>query len=178
MIIILENSHIKWPCRLTSAKCLHHLTYAPPEIVALARQNQTTILPEVVIGSVQRTIIRLIQQPIPSNKAFPMHCYLKTISSSLSILFNLVICAPKNILGNIIISTCRPFVFHGLPGVSHEDLVQENIEKLIDMTVSSEMDSDAASRVFIIFQNIFLSYNQSYRNCKLTFLFNQSINIC
>lgn len=131
-------------------QCLHLLTYVGPEVVAEARQCGVEIFPAEVVSSIQRIVIMVVQRDTPSSAQCSHRLYLHLVASSLSVLYNLVVCAPAQVLGNIIITACRPFAFYGLPGYSHEDLVDRCPTPPLELSLSSTHDSDSSSRVSII----------------------------
>lgn len=128
---------------------LHLLTYVTPEVLAEARQHGDVIFPAEVVSNIQRIVIGALKQPVPSPELCSHKLYLHLVASSLSILYNLVVCAPNDVLGSIIISACRPFVFYGLPGFAHSELVQHAASPQVDVPLSSGRDSDSSSKVSI-----------------------------
>ncbi|XP_063860757.1 HEAT repeat-containing protein 6-like isoform X2 [Scylla paramamosain] len=141
----LESSSA-WLNKALAMQCLHLLTYVGPEVVTEARQRGEEIFPAEVVSSIQRIVIAVVQQDPPS----PIHCshrlYLHLMASGLSVLYNLVVCAPGQVLGNIIVTACRPFAFYGLPGYSHGDLVDHCPTPSMDFSLSPTQDSDSSSR--------------------------------
>ncbi|XP_042229695.1 HEAT repeat-containing protein 6-like isoform X2 [Homarus americanus] len=132
--------------RALAMQCLHLLTYVTPEVVAEARQHNEEIFPAAVVSSIQRIVIYVLKQPLPSPDVCSHKLYLHLVASALSVLYNLVVCAPNDVLGNIIVSACRPFVFYGLPGFAHNELVKHTTSPEVDIPLSSGMDSDSSSR--------------------------------
>lgn len=128
-------------------QCLHLLTYVGPEVVAEARQQGEEIFPAEVVSSIQRIVIMVVQQDPPNTALCSHRLYLHLVASALSVLYNLVVCAPGHVLGNIIITACRPFAFYGLPGYSHGDLVESCPTPPLDLSLSSAQDSDSFNRV-------------------------------
>ncbi|XP_064083632.1 HEAT repeat-containing protein 6-like isoform X2 [Macrobrachium nipponense] len=127
-------------------QCLHLLTYVTPEVITETRQHGDEIFPAEVVSSIQRIVIRILKQPLPIPTICPHKLYLNLIASALNIIYNLVVCAPNDVLGNIIVSACRPFVFYGLPGFAHSDLMRYVTEAEVDIPISSGVDSDVSSR--------------------------------
>ena len=128
-------------------QCLHLLTYVGPEVVTDARQHGEDIFPAEVVSSIQRIVIAVVQQDPPSPTQCSHRLYLHLVASALSVLYNLVVCAPGQVLGNIIVTACRPFGYYGLPGYSHGDLMDHCPTPPMDFTLSPMQDSDSSSRV-------------------------------
>ncbi|XP_042874779.1 HEAT repeat-containing protein 6-like [Penaeus japonicus] len=137
-----------WSVQASAMQCLHHLTYVTPEIITEARQHCDEIFPAEVVSSIQRIVIHVLKQKQPSLDLCPHRLYMHLIASALSVLYNLVVCAPNDVLGNIIVSACRPFVFYGLPGFAHDELVQHASGPEVDIPQSSGVESDASSRSY------------------------------
>ncbi|XP_068227049.1 HEAT repeat-containing protein 6 isoform X2 [Palaemon carinicauda] len=134
-------------------QCLHLLTYVTPEVITETRQLGEEIFPAEVVSSIQRIVIRILKQPSPIPCICPHKLYLNLITSCLNVIYNLVVCAPNDVLGNIIVSACRPYMFYGLPGFAHSELMQYATETEIDIPVSSGVDSDVSSRGNFLPQN-------------------------
>ncbi|XP_069990164.1 HEAT repeat-containing protein 6-like [Penaeus vannamei] len=137
-----------WNFQASAMQCLHHLTYVTPEIVTEARQHCDEIFPAEVVSSIQRIVIHVLKQQQPNSDSCSHRLYMHLIASALSVLYNLVVCAPNDVLGNIIVSACRPFVFYGLPGFTHDELVQHTSGPEVDIPQSSGVESDASSRSY------------------------------
>ncbi|XP_050714863.1 HEAT repeat-containing protein 6-like [Eriocheir sinensis] len=142
---ILE-SNPAWHNKALAMQCLHLLTYVGPEVVTEARQRGEEIFPAEAVSSIQRIVIMVVQRDPPSGAQCSHRLYLHLVASSLSVLYNLVVCAPGQVLGNIIITACRPFAFYGLPGYSHGDLVDPCPTPPLELSLSSTQDSDSSSR--------------------------------
>ncbi|XP_053631163.1 HEAT repeat-containing protein 6 isoform X1 [Cherax quadricarinatus] len=140
------DSNSPWQNQALAMRCLHLLTYVAPEIVAESRQHNEEIFPAEVVSTIQRIVIGILRQPLPNPDLCSHKLYLHLVASALSVLYNLVVCAPNDILGNIIVSTCRPFVFYGLPGFAHSELVQHTASPEVEVPLSSGMESDSSSR--------------------------------
>ncbi|XP_037791057.1 HEAT repeat-containing protein 6-like [Penaeus monodon] len=137
-----------WSFQASAMQCLHHLTYVTPDIVTEARQHCDEIFPAEVVSSIQRIVIHVLKQQQPNSDSCSHILYMHLIASALSVLYNLVVCAPNDVLGNIIVSACRPFVFYGLPGFTHDELVQHTSGPEVDIPQSSGVESDASSRSY------------------------------
>lgn len=146
LILTLESGS-PWQNQALAMQCLHLLTYVTPEVITEARQHGDEIFSSEVVSSIQRIVIGILKLSLPSPDLCPHKVYLHLVASSLSVLYNLVVCAPNDVLGNIIVSACRPFVFYGLPGFAHSELVQHTPGTEVDIPLSSGMDSDSSSRV-------------------------------
>lgn len=145
---VLEGSW-SWRVKAQAMQCLHLLTYITLEDVIEARQQGEEIFPPDVVSSIQRVVIGMLKQPPPDTSLRGHHRpYLHLVASGISVLYNLVICSPGDVLGNVIVSTCRPFIFYGLPGYNHSDLLMNYITASeVDITLSSGVESDSTARV-------------------------------
>lgn len=145
---VLEGSW-SWRVKTQAMQCLHLLTYVSPEVVTEARQQGEEIFPPDVVSSIQRVVIGILRQSPPDTSVRILHRpYLQLVASGISVLYNLVICSPGNVLSTIIVSTCRPFIFYGLSGYNHSDLLMHNITASeVDIAISSGVESDSAARV-------------------------------
>ncbi|KAK3866666.1 hypothetical protein Pcinc_027818 [Petrolisthes cinctipes] len=139
-----------WRVKNQAMQCLHLLTYVSPEVVTEARQRGEEIFPPDVVSSIQRVVIGILRQPPPdSSVGVYQRPYLHLVASGISVLYNLVICAPGDVLGNIIVSTCRPFIFCGLPGYNHTELLMNTVTASdVDISLSSGVESDSAARKY------------------------------
>lgn len=142
----LESSSA-WLNKALAMQCLHLLTYVGPEVVTEARQHGEEIFPAEAVSSIQRIVISVVQQDPPSSTHCSHRLYLHMVASALSVLYNLVVCAPGQVLGSIIVTACRPFAFYGLPGYSHGDLVDRCPTPPMEFSLSSTQDSDSSNRV-------------------------------
>ena len=146
-LIATLESNPSYRIQAPAMQCLHLLTYVTPEVIAETRQHGDEIFPAEVVSCIQRVVIRILKQQLPSPPQCPHKLYLHLIASSLNVIYNLVVCAPNDVLGNIIVSACRPFIFYGLPGFAHSELMQYVTEAEVDIPVSSGIDSDVSSKV-------------------------------
>ncbi|XP_071518174.1 HEAT repeat-containing protein 6 isoform X2 [Panulirus ornatus] len=147
LIYTLESGSL-WQNQALAMQCLHLLTYVTPEVITEARQHDDEIFPSEVVSNIQRIVIGILKQPLPIPDLCPHKVYLHLVASSLSVLYNLVVCAPNDVLGNVIVSACHPFVFYGLPGFPHSELVQHTTGTEVDISPSSGMESDSSSRSY------------------------------
>lgn len=138
-----------WRVKTQAMQCLHLLTYVSPEVVMEARQQGEEIFPPDVVSNIQRVVTGILRQPPPDTSIRSHHRpYLHLVASGISVLYNLVICSPGDVLGNIIVSACRPFIFYGLSGYKHSELLMHNITASeVDISISSGVESDSAARV-------------------------------
>ncbi|KAK7070059.1 hypothetical protein SK128_021268 [Halocaridina rubra] len=147
LIQIMEHD-TSWHIQAPAMQCLHLLTYVSPEIIAEARQLGDEIFPPEVVSNIQRVAIRVLKQNIANPSAHQHKLYSCLVASALNVIYNLVVCAPNDILGSIIVSACHPFIFFGLPGFIHTDLMQNSVGLEVDIPVSSRIDSDTSSRTY------------------------------
>ncbi|XP_069168799.1 HEAT repeat-containing protein 6 isoform X1 [Procambarus clarkii] len=145
-LILTLESDTSWRNQALAMRCLHLLTYVTPEVVAEARQHGEEIFPAEVVSSIQRIVIGILRQSLPSPDLCSHKLYLHLVASALSVLYNLIVCAPNDVLGSIIVSACRPYVFYGLPGFAHSQLVQHTASLQVDIPLSSGIESDSSSR--------------------------------
>ncbi|KAK7075377.1 hypothetical protein SK128_007681, partial [Halocaridina rubra] len=137
-----------WHIQAPAMQCLHLLTYVSPEVITEAHRLGDEIFPPEVVSNIQRIAIRVLKQNIATPSAHQHKLYLYLVTSALNIIYNLVVCAPNDILGSIIVSACHPFIFFGLPGFTHTNLMQNSVGLEVDMPVSSCTDSDTSSRTY------------------------------
>ncbi|CAL4091003.1 unnamed protein product, partial [Meganyctiphanes norvegica] len=147
LIYTLESAKVSWYHKVLSMNCLHLLTYVSPEAVTTGVRESTDLKYRGKVKTNQKLVFEHIVKGTqkPCRKAI----YLGLTASTLSVLYNLAVCAPGDVLGNIIVSACRPFVFYGLPGVAHKELFQNSTNAVLSIPiVTAGTESDSSTRSY------------------------------
>lgn len=156
LIMVLESPNCSNCCYIETIKALHHLTFAQSDIVNQAKSCGKSVYPSEVTASVQRIVISIIKHQSLSIEKFSQIEYLHLVISCLSILYNLVICAPEEVFGNVILNASHSFAFYNLPGIKKPEFyLNDNLQ----VNEINEVESDSSFKVRLINYRVNLSLN-------------------
>ncbi|KAB7495472.1 HEAT repeat-containing protein 6, partial [Armadillidium nasatum] len=141
LVKLLEKRTCPSQCLIESLKALQHLTYSEPEVLSKAKQTNELTYPSEVTNSIQRITIDLLKHDYDHlllNEVDKMHLLV----SSLVILYNLIVCVPEEVLGNIILNASHPYAFYKIPGVKEPSVFNLEVEPLLKECQITTVDED------------------------------------